>query len=230
MGILAWLFRRNRSNTDYREWLPAPDAAAYATAVARRTPSVRGLLDPPQKSRRTGFYDDWGNFHATRQEWHSHLVNLSVRTLLTFARNGKIDFKLGAYLGRRRNGGRKLWFSKSSLHRLVAAHWVVEPRSRFVCTSETLGSRKVASSRYAPGEVITKAEAARILDCSIRGVEHLVDMEQLKAIRLGHRLVVFQYKKVRALQRVRTPRSGKRKARYRGQLIDSLIRTKSNRW
>lgn len=197
---------------DHGDWLSTPDAAVHATAIASRTPSMRGLLDP--KLPRS-FYGS-----------PSHPVYLSVRTLLQFARSGKIDFKLGAYLGRPSNGGRKLWFHEDSLHRLVARHRIVEPQSRLVFISETLSSRKVASSRYSPGEVITKAEAAFILGCSIRGVEHLADMGRLKAIRLGHRLVVFKHKKVRALQRVRAPRSGKRKARYAGQAINSLIRTK----
>ncbi len=186
------------------DWLSAAGAAAYATALASK----------------------WGR------------ARLSVRTLLELARKGKIDCRSAALppVGRSRPGrpphtGRKLWFRRGSLYWLIMRKQLVfdcrtEPSHFFI--SDTLSSKKIASSRYSPGEVITKAEAARILGCSIRGVEYLTGLGQLKAIRLGHRLVVFSCKKVLALKSVRaTCRSGKRKVRLpHGRLADRLVATR----
>ncbi len=157
---------------------------------------------------------------------------LSVRTLLALVRKGKIavadaigsadeqgrQLVVIARRKMRRKGVRGLWFPKDSLVKLVEAHRILIRPGRIYETriSRTLSSRKVADSRFSPGEVITKADAALILDLSVHGVEDLMQKGQLKTIRLGHRLAVLRLKKVLALQRVRgRKRSGKRNAGVR---------------
>jgi hypothetical protein len=151
--------------------------------------------------------------------------SFSVRTLLKLARNGKIDFSIdrGRESFSRRsdlkvrkkmaNSGRRLWFSKKSLRLLIGAHVIVHPLSNKLRVSQTFSSRKVADSRYSPGEVITKEEAAFVLSRSIRGVEYLMSTGRLKAIPLGNRLVVFKDREVRALDKALRRRSGKRPPR-----------------
>jgi hypothetical protein len=146
---------------------------------------------------------------------------LSARTLLMLARNGKIDFTFGPYNGWPRNGGRKLWFHTASLRRLVEAHMFTWHSGDFAFVSQTLSSRKVAASKYFPGEVITKAEVSVILNLSVRGIEDLMDRGHLKPIRLGHRLVIFGRKKVYALERLRRPKSWRRGPRLPDRRIDS---------
>lgn len=131
---------------------------------------------------------------------------VSMRTLQEFARSGKIDFTLGTYSSPR-DGAGKLWFHTASLERLVEAHKYRWYSGYFTFVSQTLSSRKVAASKYFPGEVITKAEASVILKLSIRGIEDLMDRGHLKPIRLGHRLVLFRRKKVYALERLRRPKT-----------------------
>jgi hypothetical protein len=198
--LLKWL-RQFFSNSDLKAemsgWLSPMEAALYASKLAGRAVSVRTLLKFARRRKirvAMKFADDRGNEH--------------VFEILKLAKGANL---------------RRVGFHKISVSQFVDAHRIFQPLSESDHTSrisETVASRRVADSKFFPGEIISKADAAFILGCSRRGIEYLMDVGQLKPISLGHRTVVFRQKKVRALERQRRPRSGKRKARYAGNPID----------
>jgi excisionase family DNA binding protein len=197
----------------------------YSTAEGQIT--THAPLDASERlERRLAIAaDPWANvssdFSLSSSEAASYITSVvagmrfSARTLLTLAKNGKVQYKLGAYHSSAR-AGRKFWFSEASLERLMAAHRVFNPHG-FFRISRTLASRMIAGSPYPPGKVITIADAAWVLNCSISFVHYLIKQGQLKAIRLGdYRLVVIKYERVRAFQLRRSRSHRRRGARLPG--------------
>ena len=108
---------------------------------------------------------------------------------------------------------RKLWFRRGDLQKLLDAY-VLEIRTdketRIYSTAIRRSNKIARARKYAPGELVTKADAARILGCSVRGIEYLISVRRLRSIRLGHRTVVLKKKKVVSLQRRRRVGPGKK--------------------
>jgi hypothetical protein len=129
----------------------------------------------------------------------------SIRLL---AQTGKLDFRLWPTLK-----SRKLWFCRRDLQKLIDAYVLEISNEKETGAYHTALRRsdKIARARkYAPGDLVTKADAAQILGCSVRGVEYLMSVGRLRPIRLGHRTVVLKRKKVLSLQRRRRIGPGKK--------------------
>jgi hypothetical protein len=128
----------------------------------------------------------------------------SMRRLLE---SGKLDFRKWTT-----TTSRKLWFRTRDLQKLKNAYVVEIPDNETGTYSTAIRrSHKIARARkYGPGDLITKADAALILGCSLRGIEYLISVGRLRSVRLGHRTVGLKRKRVISLQRRRRVGSGKK--------------------
>jgi short subunit dehydrogenase-like uncharacterized protein len=128
----------------------------------------------------------------------------SIRRLLG---SGKLDSRKWTT-----TTSRKLWFRTRDLQKLKNAYVVEVPDKEMGTYSTAIRrSNKIARVRkYGPGDLITKADAALVLGCSLRGIEYLISVGRLRSVRLGHRTVVLKRKRVISLQRRRRVGSGKK--------------------
>jgi hypothetical protein len=118
---------------------------------------------------------------------------------------------------------RKLWFLEQDVQRLLDDYILEIPHGQEIIhyARAIRRSDKVARARkYAPRELITKADAARILRCSVRGVEYLISVGRLRSIRLGYRTVVLKQKKVLSLARRRKVGPGRKTGARKSLVLD----------
>src|SRR5205823_4652347 len=92
--------------------------------------------------------------------------------------------------------------ARAHLDELLQAYTLHESPNGGTVLSGTIRSLKLAGLKYSPGELVTKADSALILGCSIRGVEYLMVTRKLRPIKF-RRTTVFKRKKVFALRRRR---------------------------
>jgi hypothetical protein len=227
-------FRVGRDPCRPRYWYHAPELQKLTRAFALRADDSmkRKMIRPVRKYSYCDFISKGvaAQFIGCRISQIKYLVSIGrlgeyggglmcreiialYRTLQLLAKNGKLNSR-----DCRSPNGRKFWFHKNALRKLLQNHTMLLPNSASRALSGTIRSQKIAALKYPPGVLVTKADAALILGCSLRGVEYLMSIGRLKSLKLGHRVgrrVVFKQKSVLALQRrrIRTGRkTGVRKS------------------
>jgi hypothetical protein len=147
-------------------------------------------------------------------------TGLSVRTIRMLARKGKLEYFIGDNAS-----AKKIWITESALEKLREAYTLQARDGKTIC-SAAVRSRKIASEKkHAAGKLVTKRDAAFLLDCSERGIDYQVKVRKLSRIKLGYRTVVYRLRDVIALRRKRI-RFGRKIGTWTGQdALESLRRT-----
>lgn len=210
-----------------RPWYRAPELRKWITHVSRSKDSSKVRWT---RQRKYSWAESVTKAEAARfLRCPVSVVNylLAISKLHEWARGGLVRgevFRLKQSIRRLLETGRldlrqwptrtsqKLWFRRRDLQKLIDAYVLELPDKETGTYSTAIRrSNKIARARkYGPGDLVTKADAALILGCSLRGIEYLISVGRLRSIRLGHRTVVLKRKRVISLQRRRRVGSGKK--------------------
>jgi len=128
----------------------------------------------------------------------SMISGLSVQTIRMLARTAKLPFFTSDS-----RSPRKLWFREGDLETLIEAYTLRRADGTGVLSAAIRSRRIAREKKYSAGKLITKSDAAFLLEYSRRGIEYHVEAGHLRSITLGHRTTALLRRDVIAWQRKR---------------------------